>query len=93
MLNYYGKMILSDAAKIVELEDSILDQTNNYNAQKRITINLGILPTFSNYPIFKKIMCYQSSHPNINIVFHELETNQLLPLLDEDKLDILFYDL
>lgn len=40
MLNYYGKMILSDAAKIVELEDSILDQTNNYNAQKRITINL-----------------------------------------------------
>lgn len=38
-------------------------------------------------------MRYQSSHPNINIVFHELETNQLLPLLDEDKLDILFYDL
>lgn len=89
-LSDFGKAILENAAKIVELEQAISNQAQKFAVQNKNQIHIGVIPTFSNYEIFQKTMDYQKLHPKLSIVLHELETNVLVQKLMQNKIDIAF---
>jgi LysR family transcriptional activator of glutamate synthase operon len=89
-ISAFGKSILTDATAIVELNKRVVNLAKNFDVEKSNQITLGVIPSFSNNDIFRKVIDYQTLHPTVKVIIHEDETCNLLNLLDEGKIDVAY---
>lgn len=89
-LSEFGRTIVNEATRLVELSDEIVIRADKYDQQSKHQINLGVIPSFYNNDVFQKILDYQTVHPSINITLHEEETSDLFSLLNEGKIDMAY---
>ena len=89
-ISAFGKEILADATAVVELNKRMVNKARNFDVEKSNQITLGVIPSFSNNDIFRKVIDYQALRPTVKIAIHEDETCNLLNLLDEGKIDVAY---
>lgn len=89
-LSKYGQSILPWAQQMVELNDKIVAEAQNMQDGQNEIINIGVIPTFADYPVFRQLMDYQKQHPSMNVQLHEMETNTLLDQLNKGTIDLAF---
>lgn len=89
-LSEFGRSILNEATRLVELSQEIAIRADKYGQLSNRQINLGVIPSFYNNDVFQKILDYQKAHPSINITLHEEETTDLFSLLNEGKIDMAY---
>lgn len=88
IISKFGKSILDEASKIVDLDEKIVTKATRMNSQQIHQIALGVIPSFYHNNIFQKIIDYQDNHPAINVLLREIETNKLLTSLNERRIDL-----
>lgn len=89
-LSEFGRSILNEATRIVELSKEITIQADKFDQQSKHQINLGVIPSFYNNDVFQKMLDYQTAHPSVNITLHEEETSDLFSLLNEGKINMAY---
>lgn len=89
-LSDYGEKILPWAQQIVELNDQIVSEAQKVRDDQNSTINIGVIPTFADYPSFSQLMTYQKQQPAMNVQLHEMETASLMDQLDKGAIDLAF---
>lgn len=89
-LSQAGKIILPDAQAMLQEEEKLTKKLQQLKQQRKETIKMAVIPTFSTYFPFKLISHYMNVHPEIDFQLKETETNQMAALLKEGKVDLAF---
>lgn len=90
VLSSYGKIMLPYAQQILNCNKELELKFEQFQAQNNKTIVLGTIPTFSNYAIFQKIMAFNKTNPDINIILKEYETADIYQEVLKGKIDLAF---
>lgn len=83
-----GKKFLKHARSIVHRIDEL--QTSFATADNEVsgTLRVGVIPTIAPYLIPLFLQDFTDNYPNVNLVFKESITEELLKKLNKDQLDV-----
>lgn len=82
-----GREIIDQAQEMLRISRHIEDIASLSDEHLRGTFRVGIIPTIAPYllPVF--LNKFADRYPDVNLVFEELVTSELLELLERDQLD------
>lgn len=83
-----GEKIISEAKKILKQSKHIEDLAALNDEELRGTFRIGIIPTIAPYLLPLILRNFRSKHPEVQLIFEEVVTDELLDLLNQDHLDI-----
>ena len=90
-LSETGKAILDNVNGMLVQEEKLWLTLERYRQHNKSLIKMAVIPTFSSSPLFKKITEYMDQHPQINFKLLEVESNKILAMLEDQKVDLVFY--
>jgi LysR family transcriptional regulator, hydrogen peroxide-inducible genes activator len=82
-----GRKIIDEAQEILKQSKHIQDLASLSEDTLRGTFRVGIIPTIAPYllPVF--LRSFVDRYPDVNLIFEELMTTELVELLEDDHLD------
>lgn len=83
-----GEKIIAQAQKILKQSKHIEDIASLSDDNLRGTFRIGIIPTIAPYLLPLFLRNFREHYPDVQLVFEEVVTDELLDLLDDDYLDI-----
>ena len=83
-----GEKIIAQAQKILKQSKHIEDLASLSDDEIRGTFRIGIIPTVAPYLLPLFLRNFRQHYPDVQLVFEEVVTEELLNLLDDDYLDI-----
>ncbi|MCW9707813.1 hydrogen peroxide-inducible genes activator [Fodinibius salsisoli] len=83
-----GEKIIAQAQKILKQSKHIEDLASLSDDNLRGTFRIGIIPTIAPYLLPLFLRNFRENYPDVQLVFEEVVTEELLDLLDDDHLDI-----
>ena len=83
-----GEKIIAEAKKIIKQSKHIEDLAALTDEELRGTFRIGIIPTVAPYLLPLFLRNFRDNHPNVQLIFEEVVTDELLDLLNQDHLDI-----
>lgn len=89
-LSQAGQIILPNAQAILREEKKLTKNLQQLELQRKETIKMAAVPTFSTYAPFDFITQYMKSHPEIDFQLKEVETSQMAAMLTDGKADLAF---
>lgn len=90
VLSAYGQTILPYVKQILTSNEQMQAALKQIEEQRRKTIVLGTIPTFSNYVVFQQIANFGKQDPNLQIILKECETVDIYDQLLAGKIDLAF---
>lgn len=85
-----GKIVLKYAQKILLDSNSMKQELDDIKNRTESTIRILTIPTMPNYQSFTIITKFINSHPDIQLLLKEAESNSLFTALNDKKCDIIF---
>lgn len=83
-----GEKIIAEAQEILKQAKHIEDLASLTDEELRGTFRIGIIPTVAPYLLPLFLRNFKEKYPEVNLIFEEVVTSELLDLLDQDHLDI-----
>jgi LysR family hydrogen peroxide-inducible transcriptional activator len=83
-----GEKIIEEAQIILKQAKHIEDLASLSEDELRGTFRIGIIPTVAPYLLPLFLRNFRTKYPDVQLVFEEVVTDELLDLLDHDHLDI-----
>lgn len=83
-----GKLFLQYATPLLEAYDTLVTELDNIKGNQSITIQLGVLPTFSHLNILETIHEYQSQRDDISVNITIRESLGLIDMLLDEQIDV-----
>ena len=83
-----GEKIIAQAQKILKQSKHIEDLASLSDDEIRGTFRIGVIPTVAPYLLPLFLRKFRQHYPDVQLVFEEVVTEELLNLLDDDYLDI-----
>ncbi|WP_225425174.1 LysR family transcriptional regulator substrate-binding protein [Companilactobacillus baiquanensis] len=81
---------MNHAQKIISESNLMKQELNDINTKINSTIHILTIPTMPNYQSFTMITEFINSHPNIQLLLKEAESNSLFSNLSDNQCDIIF---
>lgn len=85
-----GELFLDYAKNFIDDYNSMVSQMKNYSKDCISKIDIGTIPVMAQYNITPKIILFKNKRKNININIIEKESNEVLNLVKEKKIDLAF---
>lgn len=82
-----GEQIIEQAKIILKESKQISDIANFEETELKGTFNVGVIPTVAPYLVPLFLRNFMKKYPNVDLVFEELITTELLDRLANDRLD------
>lgn len=82
-----GEKIIEQAKTILKESKQLSDIANFKETELRGTFKVGIIPTIAPYLVPLFLRSFVQTHPQIDLVFEELLTSELVEKLDNDQID------
>lgn len=82
-----GEQIIEQAKIILKESKQISDIANFEETELKGTFNVGVIPTVAPYLVPLFLRNFMKKYPNVDLVFEELITSELLDRLANDRLD------
>ncbi|WP_308556304.1 LysR family transcriptional regulator [uncultured Lactobacillus sp.] len=89
-LSIYGQSILPEAKQIISLQLQMKNKLNKLANTQNNILRIGIIPTFSTYSPFDRLMEFKRKNPDISVQLIEEESNQFIVKLNQNQLDLAF---
>jgi Transcriptional regulator len=86
----YGKIFLKYSQEIITMLYRCNSEIINYSAKNNQSLVIGTLPIMAPYRITDAIVNFQNENINFNITILEGDSNKLLEMLREKKIDLAF---
>lgn len=83
-----GEKIIEEAKLILKQSKHIEDLASITEDTLRGTFRVGVIPTIAPYLIPLFLRSFIEKNPDVNLIFEEVMTEELLELLDQDYLDV-----
>lgn len=84
-----GEHLLPLARSMLAAADEFVDVARSLTQPLSGTLRLGVIPTIAPYLLPQALLGLRRSHPQLRILLHEGQTQDLLQLLLHGKLDVL----
>lgn len=85
-----GRIFFNYALDIIEKQHQAKTELINLKNAEEHTLNIGSIPLMAPYHITDVLVSFRKSNPKISLNIQEGETNTLINLLKEKKLDLIF---
>jgi DNA-binding transcriptional LysR family regulator len=82
---------LPNCQQILQQTKQLHSKLRQLDQHKQTTIKMAVIPTFSTYHVFQKVLRYMNAHPEIDFQLLEAEGQQILSLLKNKQVDLAFY--
>src|SRR5699024_806135 len=82
-----GKKIIAEAKKILKQSKHIEDIASFSDSELRGTFRVGVIPTVAPYLLPLFLRPFTKKYPNVQLVFEEAITEELLSQLEDDLID------
>lgn len=82
-----GKKIIEQARIIIKEKERVVDIIDEEKGELRGKFKVGIIPTIAPYLIHHFLVNFIQKHPNVELVFEEIQTDQIISKLITDELD------
>ncbi len=89
-LNEYGRILLSYATQMIDLEDECLDKLKNTLSVEQSVLRIGFLPMLGSFGILETISEFRKEYPDAECQI--TEGSQLTERLLDDQFDFIFAD-